>query len=84
MHTMLCEKGSGSKHKAYIEAISCNLDSLHGHVSGLTHASKDMVYYQLHVSPNSQDDIGLSHYKIYGKTWPESLLIGISVTRKFV
>ena len=36
MHTMLCETGSGSKHKAYIEAISCNLDSLHEHVSGLT------------------------------------------------
>ena len=24
IHTMLCETGSGSKHKAYIEAISCN------------------------------------------------------------
>ena len=23
LHTMLCETGSGSKHKAYIEAISC-------------------------------------------------------------
>ena len=57
MHTMVCETGSGSKHKAYIEAIFCNLDSLHEHASGLTHASKDMAYYQLHVSPNSQDDI---------------------------
>ena len=61
MHTMLCETGSDSKHKAYIEAISCNLDSLHEHVSGLTRCFqtlKDMVYYQLHISPNSQDDIG--------------------------
>ena len=33
---MLCETGSGSKHKSYIEAISGNLDSLHEHVSGLT------------------------------------------------
>ena len=24
IHTMLCETGSGSKHKAYIEAISCS------------------------------------------------------------
>ena len=62
MHTMLCETGSGSKHKSYIETISCNFDSLHEHVSGQLDVSKDMVYYQLHVSPNSQDDIGSWHY----------------------
>ena len=41
IHTMLCETGSGSKHKAYIEAISCTYLLLHSLRYDVNHTISD-------------------------------------------